>query len=233
MRNEFQIPKQGEGRMKKFRRFLFGTLPVFAALALVPSARAVTEEEFLAILEAEMDDPVEATAPYARPEFDDSAWGTVVLPPAPDAPPPWPEGADGTIWYRRRFVPEAGGRVSLPLGDMEFRLGAIRSHVRLFFNGFRTTPKLSPGGVLFYGPWHEKLQPGTNTLVVAAPVHGGQGGIPSGNPADMEIYLSTGINALGEVCEYIVTDECTIPLAGEWRCLFVPAAAEAPEGGAK
>ena len=193
----------------------------------------MTFEKYNAILEAEMDEPVEGVHPYSRPGFDDSAWKTVELPLASDARPPWPEGANGTIWYRRTFPPAQELSSTCRYDDVCINLGKIQEYLHMYMNGFRASIGLSADGMLSYSDWKSELLPGTNTLAVSASVRGGQGWIPSGAPADMNVWMCFGIYADGgEGGGFFVTDEWTIPLAGEWKCLFVPAADAPAEGGA-
>ncbi|MBR6022321.1 MAG: hypothetical protein IK066_07875 [Kiritimatiellae bacterium] len=204
-----------------------------AAILGAPVARSVTDEEFLAILEAEMNVPIEGNHPFLQTDFDDSAWQTVSLPLSPDAPPLWPEGADGAIWYRRSFLPAQDLSQPCRYDDVDIHWDPMTNYVYVYLNGARATPGLRPDGTLNYSAWPPELQPGTNTLAVSAPIRGGQGWSPTGAPDNMNIWMCFGIYYDGpDDSGYVITDEWTIPLAGEWKYLFVPTADISPEGDA-
>jgi hypothetical protein len=195
----------------------------------------ITIEKFHAILEAELDEPEEGVHPYSRPDFDDSAWETVVLPLASNARPPWPEGADGTIWYRCSFPPAQELSSPRRYDEVCLNLGKIQEYLHIYVNGIRASVGLSVAdGTLVYSDGKRQILPGTNTLAISASVRGGQGWIPSGAPGDMNVWMCFGIYACGgDGGGFFPTDEWTIPLAGEWKCLFVPAADASTEGGAQ
>ena len=192
------------------------------ALSAESYADVVNKEISQARRIADLEAPIEGRDPYTLPEIDDSTWQTIALPLSPDALNLWPDGANGTIWYRRTFSPATDLSQPCRFDKMKISLGKTTRGFHVYLNGTKASVRIRPDDSLSYSPWPPTLQPGTNTIAVGVAVRDGQGGIPPCDPADMNIYMCFGIRVMGKSCQYIVEDEWTIPLAGEWKCLFVP-----------
>ena len=157
----------------------------------------------------------------AVPDFDDSSWTTVVLPPA-DGEEHWPGDFNGVVWYRRSFEVERD--IHPVYTHVGFSLGVMDGPEQTFVNGMRLVHGGQIGAIRGYVDTSAAVHRGTNVIAVMAVVRDGKGGfLPSGNHP-MEIYLADREFYDGETDSGVNHyNEQSIPLSGPWRCFLAPA----------
>lgn len=169
-------------------------------------------------------DGISPPPPQAVPDFDDSSWTTVVLPPA-DGEKHWPGDFNGVVWYRRSFGVE---RDILPVWThVGFSLGEMDGPEQTFVNGKHLVQGGQIGAMRGYVDFSAAVHRGTNVIAVMAIVRDGKGGFLPSDRHPMEIYMADCEFYDGETDSGInYDDEQSVPLSGPWRCFLVPAGDE-------